>query len=143
MSTTSKPKKPSKKRAVKKLDPARPFDPAILAKAKELAGSYSIVIRPEPELGYFANWVEFPYVMADGPTVAKCAEQAKEALVASLATMLENDDSIPAPARDEKRSEQVNIRLTGFEKLRLESLANQAGFRSISDYIRAAALKSA
>ncbi len=143
MSTNTKSKKrsPNLKSRRSRID--HPFDPAILAKAVRLARQYTIVIRPERDVGYFGSWVEFPYVMGDGQTVQACASMATEALVAVLATMLECGDPRPAPASDEKRSEQVNIRLTAFERLRLETLARQQGFRSISDFIRTTVLSRA
>lgn len=99
-----------------------------------------MVLRPERGIGYFGSWLEFPMVMGDGPNIEACVRCTTEALVSVLAYLIESNKEIPAPSSDEKRGTQVNIRLTALEKLRLETLAQQQGFRSISDYIRTAAL---
>lgn len=78
--------------------------------------------------------------MADGPTIGKCAEQVLEATTAALATLLERGEHPPSPSREGKRDQQLNIRLTAEEKLALEGLAAREGYRSVSDYVRAAAL---
>jgi len=118
----------------------RPFDPAILRKARDIASSYQLVIAREPGVGYLGRTVEMPYAMADGKTLDACAQATLEATAAAVATMLEAGDRPPSPARDGKRESQVKIRLTAAEKLALEEAARAAGFRSISDYIRTAAL---
>ncbi len=47
----------------------------------------------------------------------------------------------PAALVDLLRRE-IGDRLTAEERLRLESRASQAGYRSLSDYVRAAALRA-
>lgn len=84
-----------------------------------------------------------PTVMADGKTIEACIAELKEALTFAVATMLEMGDKPPMPASAGKREQQVNIRLTADERMRIEEAARQAGFRSVSDFIRAAALKAA
>lgn len=54
--------------------------------------------------------------------------------------MLEDGEQPPAPASDEKRTAQLNVRLTKGEKFRIEQAARQAGVRGISDFVRYAAL---
>ncbi len=81
-----------------------------------------------------------PLVMADGRTLESCANAVLEATVAAVAVLLESGQRPPSPARDAVRDQQVNIRLTAEEKLLLEDRARQAGFRSLSDYVRAAAI---
>ncbi len=110
---------------------------------QDLARTFSIVIQPDPDLGYVGTWIEFPLVMGDGPSIEECVASTKESLLAALSVILENGDPIPSPATDGKRSEQINIRLTGFERIRLEGLARQQGFRSISDFIRTTLLSRA
>ena len=58
-----------------------------------------------------------------------------------VAVMLEAGDAPPLPMTDESRDQQVNIRLTAREKLRIEGAAQRSGFRGVSDFIRAAALE--
>lgn len=137
-----KSRKSSKKTASKAVD--APFDPKIWKQAAEIASGYRLIIEKEPEVGgYLGRSVEFPYVMADGPTIAKCAAETLEAQTLAVATMLEKGKRPPVSSKPEKRTAQVNIRVTKEEKLRLEEAAMRHGFRGISDYIRSTALKEA
>jgi len=120
----------------------RPFAAGVLARAKKLAGQYRLVIESDEDGGYVGSTVEMPLVMGGGRTVPACVRDVLDATATAIATLLERGDSPPAPAREQRRDQQVNIRLTAEEKLRLEGRAAQAGFRSISDYVRAAALRA-
>jgi predicted RNase H-like HicB family nuclease len=111
------------------------------ARAAKIAKTYTLVMQPEPRLGYFGRTVEFPYVMADGKTLAACAEQVLEATTLAVVTYLERDQQPPGPAGDGRRDQQLNIRVSGEERLMLDGIAAREGFRSVSDYVRAAALK--
>ena len=82
-----------------------------------------------------------PYAMSDGDTIEKCVANTFDATASGIAVMLEAGQTPPAPAHEGKRDQQVNIRLTAEEKLRLEGLASRDGFRSLSDYVRSAALR--
>jgi len=82
-------------------------------------------------------------VLGLGDTPQACYTETIELLVSALATMLEMGDKPPLPASAGKREQQVNIRVTADERMRIEEAARQAGFRSVSDFIRAAALKAA
>lgn len=81
--------------------------------------------------------------MADGTTFAACAKATLEAVTIIIATMLENGERPPGPARDGVRDQQVNIRISARERQTLENLAIRDGFRTVSDYVRAAALNRA
>jgi len=120
-----------------------PFDEALFARAVELARQYQLLIVPDEDVVFFGRTLEMPLAMSDGPTVEKCAENTIEATACAIATMLENGQTPPAPAREGKRDTQVNIRLSVEERFRLEQAASNAGYRSLSDYIRAAAIKFA
>lgn len=128
-------------RAAKSGAPDRPFDPAIVLQAREIVASYRLTFESEPDLGFIGSSVEMPGVFADGKTIESCARETLEALTSAIATMLEMGDRPPAPASEGKREQQVNIRLTADERVRIEETARQSGFRSISDYIRHAALR--
>jgi predicted RNase H-like HicB family nuclease len=118
----------------------RPFAAATLARAAEIASQYQLVIAREENVGFLGRTVEMPYAMADGPTLEACAAATLEATTVAVATMIEQGERPPSPAREGKRDAQVNIRLTAEEKLTLEESSRAAGFRSVSDFIRAAAL---
>lgn len=81
-----------------------------------------------------------PFVMGDGKTIQSCADVTIEALIAAIATLLEAGERPPSPAMARKRDRQVNVRVTADEKMRLEEIAQREGFRSLSDFMRNAAL---
>lgn len=125
------------KKSSKKID--RPFGPGILAKARDIALRYQVILQLE-DGEYLGRGLELPRTMADGKTAGECVANTREALVATVAYMLESGKSPPAPASSQTRSTQVNIRLTPAEKELLESVAHQHGFRGVSDYLRHAVL---
>ena len=139
MSTTARPKKPRKRRGAKRKDVRRPFDPALLARAREIAAGYQIVVWFE-DGEYYGRGVELPWSFGDGPTPGECVAQTREALVTTVATMLEDGEPPPPPASEQKRTEQINLRVTAEERLRLEALAKQHGFKGVGDYLRARGL---
>jgi predicted RNase H-like HicB family nuclease len=123
----------------KTLDPARPFDPAILARAKAIAERYQIVLEREDDWWY-GHGLELPGAGGDGGTPEAAVSDTREAMVAVTAYMLEKGERPPAPANEGRRTEQVNIRLTAEERLHLEGRSQAQGFRGLSDYVRAVAL---
>jgi predicted RNase H-like HicB family nuclease len=120
-------------------DPSRPFDPAILAEASKIAADYEIVMWFE-DGEWYGHGLELPQTYGDGKTPAACVASVREGLVATVATMLEEGERPPVPARTGERTEQINVRLTAAEKALLENRSRSGGFRGISDYVRAAAL---
>jgi len=140
--SSKKSLKPTERNQSKAID--RPFDPAIWREAKEIAQRYRMVIEFE-DGDYYGTGVELPGVMADGPTPAACHKATTEAMTVMVAYLLEQGEEPPAPASEseEMRSEQVNVRLTPSEKMRLERRAKRAGFRGLSDYVRTKALGGA
>jgi predicted RNase H-like HicB family nuclease len=132
MSTSAKSKKNSKA-----ID--RPFDKDILKQAKSFADQYQLVIWSE-DGEFYGRGLELPLVMSGGKTPDQCVQNTREALIVAVAYMLEEGEKPPAPASDETRSVQLNIRLTASEKSLLEQAAQRNGFRGVSDYVRHAAL---
>ena len=122
----------------RRVDLRRPFDAKVFARARELADAYQIVIR-RADGEYFGEVLELPGIGADGRTPDECVKSVREALVASLAHLMELGHAPPAPA-GEARTEQINLRLSPREKKRLESAAVSKGFRGIADYARATLL---
>lgn len=145
MSATSK--KPSlHKRRKTRAELTKPFDPRLLKKAAALAETYTVIIALEDDYDgptFFGRTLEMPLVMADGKTREACIQQVLEATTFCIAGMLEDGETPPQPATDETRSAQVNVRLTAMEKYSLEQAARRAGFRGLSDFMRAAALDKA
>ena len=120
-------------------DIARPFEPKIMDAARQIANSYDIVLRFE-DGEWYGHALEYPEAMGDGKTEAACVRATRQALTAAVATMLEDGQTPPPPARQGHRSAQVNVRLTPEEKAVLESKASSKGFRGLSDFIRTTVL---
>jgi predicted RNase H-like HicB family nuclease len=133
--------KSSSKRKKKAEALDRPFDPAIERRARQTARRYRLILEPDAEVGFIGRGLEMPTVFADGATAETCVEATREALTAAVATMLEVGLRPPAPVAKGTRHAQINIRLTAEEKLILEESARRAGFRGVSDFVRAAALR--
>jgi predicted RNase H-like HicB family nuclease len=116
-----------------------PFDRTVLDQARRIAGRYQIILQFE-DGEYFGRGLEMPFVMGDGKTPDACVRATREALTIAVATLLELDESPPSPASENKRSEQINVRVTPDEKLLLEQAARTHGFRGIGDYVRSKSL---
>ena len=117
----------------------RDFDDKILAKAKKIVEKYEIIIVSDNE-EWYGRGLEMPNVFGDGKTPEECIQNTREAFVSVIAHLLELGESVPAPASEGKRTEQVNIRLTMEEKTILVASARSRGFHGIADFIRAKAL---
>ncbi len=117
----------------------RPFAPTILRRAKEIVSGYQIILHVEDGL-YFGRGLELPTAMNHGKTPDECVRATRDVLTTAVAYMLESGQTPPAAASENKRTEQINIRLTPEEKLTLEEAARSKGFRGISDYVRSASL---
>jgi len=117
----------------------RPFAPEILRQAKALAQRYQIVLELEDDWWY-GHGLELPGAGGDGKTPQEAVSDTREALTAVVAYLLEKGQRPPAPAAEGRRGEQVNIRLTAEERALLESRSRAAGFRGLSDFVRAAVL---
>ena len=128
-----------KKSSKKAID--RPFDPPLLRKARQIAESYQIILNFE-DGDYYGRGLEMPHVMNDGKTPDECVEKTRDILTTAIAYMLEKGEVPPSPASENKRSEQVNIRVTPEEKLLLEEAARSKGFRGVSDFVRSTSLGS-
>ena len=118
---------------------SRPFDPAILAEAKRIAAEYEILTWFE-DGEWYGHGLELPHTYGDGKTPDECIASVREGLVLTVASMLEDGEQPPRPARLGERSEQVNIRLTAEERALLDNRSRAGGFKGLSDYVRAAAL---
>jgi predicted RNase H-like HicB family nuclease len=122
---------------------SEPFRPAILQKAREIAGGYKLIIEKSERLGYIGSSVEIPTVFADGATPEKCYRATQEALSVAVAAMLEAGQTPPQAAGFMKRNTQVNVRLTHEEKALIAAAATKSGFKGLGDFIRATVLDRA
>jgi predicted RNase H-like HicB family nuclease len=119
-----------------KNDIDRPFDPAILEKARQIANKYRILLEPQPGYGYVGTSLEMPGAMGDGMTADDCVGSVLESLIVGVAYLLESGQNPPAPADEQVRNKQVNIRVTEAEQRRLKEAAKASGFNDISDFMR-------
>ena len=131
--------KPKGTRTSKKAD--RPFAAEVLARAKQAAARYQIIVQAE-DGEWYGRGLEMPHVFGDGSSAEKCVENTREALTAAVAYLLENGQRVPVAAESGRRNEQVNVRLTAEEKLLLEASAKRKGFSGLSDFIRAVAVEA-
>ncbi len=120
-----------------------PFDPAIRARAAEIAQNYHIVLEPHERKGWMGTAVEIPTVFSSGRTPDECVEAVRRALTVSLASLIEAGVEPPEPLNPKRREEQMNIRLLPREKSLLQYAAIRQGFRSVSEYVRVVALRDA
>jgi len=130
------------KKSVKGRGIDRPFSPKVLARAREIARQYQVILSCE-EGHWYGRGLELPHVYGDGKTVNQCIKNTREALCGAVAYLLEEGRRFPTPARQGNRTQQVNVRMTPEEKLLLETAAKRKGFTGLSDFIRAAAVESA
>ena len=133
----------SKKRSkvARKARVDRPFDPAIEARARDIVAQYRIAIQADPDVGFMGNCIEMPLVFGDGKTPDACVRDTRAAMIAVVAYMLESGQVPPASMSENRRDQQLNVRLTLEEKLALEEAARQNGFRGVSDFVRARSLQ--
>lgn len=137
MPTSTKSRSSTRRSRAQAID--RPFDAAILAKARTIADQYKIIVEAEGG-DWFGHGLEMPTVFGDGKTAQAAVADTREALVTAVAYLLEKGRTPPVPDRRGHRSVQVNVRLTPEEKVVLESKAKAKGFRGLSDFMRTTAL---
>jgi predicted RNase H-like HicB family nuclease len=114
----------------------------LLARANAISAGYQVVMWAE-DGHYYGRGVELPTSFGDGPTPDACMKDTREALSGTVAYMLERGEAPPPAASEERRTEQINLRVSAEEKLRLETLARQHGFKGVADYLRASGLARA
>lgn len=118
----------------------RPFPPEVVKKANAIAGAYKLLLDPQPSGSFVGRALEFPTVFERGADAEECVRNTRQALSVALAALLEIGQRPPMPASEAGRQAQINIRVSLEEKERLAESARQAGFRGVSDFVRAAAL---
>ena len=117
----------------------QPFDPRVLERARKIVERYQVVVWFENG-EWHGRGVELPNAMNDGKTAEECVVNTRDILVTTVAYLIESGEAPPPPARDNLRTEQVNVRLTVEEKMAVEAAATGKGFRGVGDFMRSAAL---
>lgn len=115
----------------------------VTPQARELADRYRLLVEKTEKGRYIGSAFEMPSVIIGAAAEAECVELTRQALALGVQLMLDQGKEPPASSSDNKRSEQVNVRLTAMEKMRLEEASRRQGFRGLSDYIRNKALEGA
>jgi predicted RNase H-like HicB family nuclease len=118
----------------------RPFPPEVFKKADAIASAYKLLLEPQHGGEFVGRALEFPTVFERGGSAEECVRNTRQALSVAVAAMLELGQRPPMPASEAGRQAQINIRVSLEEKERLAESARQAGFRGVSDFVRAAAL---
>ncbi len=113
----------------------------MLKRARRIAKQYRIVIHHENG-EYYGEALELPGSLNDGRTPTECVENTIDIVTSTIATMLERGEIPPLPASNERRDEQVNVRLSKLERLTFEEAARSRGFRGLSDFMRSATMNS-
>ncbi len=116
--------------------------PATLRKARKIVAGYTISINPATQSGFVGSAYEFPTAFGRGKTREECLKATQEVLAVAVATMLHAGGTPPEPA-SQKRTVQVNVRLTQREKAILSKVAANSGFTGLSQFMRASALNNA
>ena len=114
----------------------------MLRRARWIADRYQIILHFEDGL-YYGRGLELPTAINHGRTPDECVKATRDILTTAVAYLLESGQTAPAPASENKRSEQINVRLTPEERLLLEEAARSKGYRGISDFVRSASLANA
>jgi predicted RNase H-like HicB family nuclease len=117
----------------------RPFDPVTWAESKKIVGAYRIIIQEHPRLGFVGSSIELPNIFVDGRTPQECYKTVQKALSLYVATMLEDNEHPPEGLR--KRTCQINIRFTSWEKRMLAKRSKELGFHGLSDFIRTVTIR--
>lgn len=112
-----------------------------LREAREIAAQYIAVLEPQKGGGYRGRTLELPYVMGFGKTAQQCVADLQDSLVAGISTLLALREPVPPPAADNRRDDQVNIKLTKREKAFMTAAAKREGFRSVADFMRSLAMR--
>lgn len=120
-----------------------PLDAETIERARAIAEQYRLLLDVDEQGVHLVTAMEMPRVLASAKTLDECVRKSREMLTVAVASLLRAGKSPPLPSSVQRRDEQINIRVSSEEKVRLEAVARQNGFRSVSDYIRRRALDGA
>ena len=110
-----------------------------IRQAEQLVDGYAILIERHDDGLYYGRGLEYPYLLGHGKTPAAAHRMAREGLIAAVAADISIGNAPPLSS-SEKRTQQINVRVSPMEKLRIEEVARRKGFRGVGDFLRSAAL---
>lgn len=128
---------PKKKMVVDSLPPSMSEKSEIA----EQSSHYTRLIDAEGRT-YVGRIRELPGVFASGQSREHCAKALEFALETTLLFYLRDGVTPPRMIDRNKRTEQVNIRLSPMERDSLAAESDRRGFRGLGDFIRAIALEN-
>ena len=120
-----------------------PFPEGVLEQAREAVRHYRLTIEESQQGGFLGSSIEMPHVFAHAAEVEACLAKTRSALAIAVAALIESGRAVPAPTSENRRDQQVNIRMSANEKALLEQASNREGFRSLSDFLRTTTLRIA
>src|SRR5947199_10702151 len=80
----------------------RPFDKAVLRRARAIADRYQIILQFEDGL-YYGRGLELPTAMNHGRTPDECVKATRDILTTAVAYLIESGQTPPAPASENRR----------------------------------------
>lgn len=115
-------------------------DPAVIEEAKAIAADYRLTLDRNANGMYQGSSIEVPTALGFGCTPDECVAETLKSVIAIVAQVLADGGIPPASSRENKRDQQVNVRLSVHEKACLDAVARTVGFRSVPDLLRHIAL---
>jgi hypothetical protein len=119
---------------------AKGFDKALLARASDIVLGYRLMIERIGPDEFMGRSVELPGVVGFGSSHQRCIESTLRTQSYEVCTLLERGEPVPESVSSRRRTVQLNLRISPNEKQEMEQAALARGFRSISDFVREAAL---
>ena len=116
---------------------------ASLRRAEKIVDSYKIVIEPTGTLGYVGSAVEMPTGFGSGTTREECLRETRDILRVLVATMIDLGGAPPRSGARQRRTAQVNVRVSRTEKDLMQKAAAHLGFKGIGDFMRTKTMEAA
>lgn len=114
---------------------------AELARAREWADEYRVVLHQTADGRVTGRGLELPGVIVTRATADACLEACRRAMAVAVAVLLREGGRPPSPMVEQKLEEQINFRVTREDRLRIEGASHAAGFRGVSEFVRNAVLE--
>ena len=117
----------------------RPFEKEILKRAAEIAAEYQLILGTE-DGEFTARGLEYSSALGIGKSEAEAIKVCREVLTTLVAYHLEKGEKFSMPSKQNLRNEQISLKVSAEEKVRIEAAAKLKGFRGVGDYLRTLAL---
>lgn len=111
-------------------------------RADEIVTRYELVLSESRGQGWIGYSKELPGVVVHAATPDECSRAARTAQRDSVVALLRNNLPVPEPG-GEPRVLQMNLRITPSDRAAFQRAAEKTGSRSVSEFVREAALEAA